>query len=148
VTHDGVGCLLLPADVRSLLGEAGIGVRRPHSARSMRRGERQRRQQRGASRVAQPHRRRYQRRPIPNRRKDPHGWAMAMLGRMGGLRSQQSYRARGVHPTAKATQDRIVKRGQRVQPPTTEPAAHLTATSTTKLRTAADVYVFPPRGPR
>lgn len=116
VTCDGVGCLLLPTDVRSLLSEAGIGVRRPRFARTMRRRERHRHQGRGALVTGRSRSRCYQRRPIPNPRKDPHGWAMSMLGRLGGLAAQRSYRMRLVmNPTATATRVREARRLRRKQ---------------------------------
>jgi hypothetical protein len=149
--------LSLDAEARRLLTEAGIGVSRRRRARATRQSGERHHAARGPVRservhVGQPGQRRYKRRPIPNRQKDPHGWALSMRGRLGGLWAQRSYRARGVPPTDKATRVRLAKQGlsrttmpsytnprhlNPLPPTTTQPAA-------TRLRTAADVW-YPDR---
>ncbi len=113
VVRDG-GWLVLEPDVRRRLVEAGIGVSRRVRART------KRRRSATTRRAAQTDRagpRRYQRLPIPSRTRDPRAWGLAMRGRLGGLSAQLSHRARGVHPTAKATRARLAKRRlQRQQP--------------------------------
>jgi hypothetical protein len=120
--------LTLDPEVRRLLLEAGCYVRRSPSARAMRRERTERtgetcapRGQRGA-RDSQRHgqlqqsdrttKRRYQRRPIPDRRRFPRQWGYSMRARLGGLTRQRQCRRLGVNPTAAATAARQAKQAR------------------------------------
>ena len=128
--------ITLAPEACSLLMTAAKSVRRHPSARTLRQPDRrsQHRQRNGGGKQTRP--RRYRRRPIPNRHNDPHGWALAMLGRLGGLKSQARYRARGVKATEKATRVRLVKRQRQHQQPAA--AAAVTAPSPTSTPAAHD----------
>jgi len=98
--------LTLPGPVRAalLLAEIRAGGRWPTPWPARHPGHVQAQQRR--PRRSLP--RAYRRRPIPNRHRDPRRWALSMRGRLGGLRAQQAYRARGVIATARATQARAL----------------------------------------
>jgi hypothetical protein len=93
------------------LHELLVNVKKTLLARAQRRateGARERANKRGerhegpAAPLSSGRKRRYKRRPIPNRWLDPRGWALAMLGRRGGLARQRQARLRGEVSTARA----------------------------------------------
>jgi hypothetical protein len=97
-------------------------VCRTGAARSQRRSERragstEKRRRPTAPRAKSRRRRPYRRRPIPDRRADPRGWALSMLGRRAGLARQRQARNRGEHSTAKATVARLAKHRRRRRVP-------------------------------
>ena len=121
VTRDGVGCLVLPAEVRHLISEVQIGVRRAPSARAMR--ERARRGTSAAgtaqgqpSRQAHPpgtkSRRRYQPRPVPDRRRFPAAWGRSLSAKRAGKARQRQARAAGICPTDAPNAARRAKRAE------------------------------------
>ena len=118
VTHDGVGCFLLSADMRHLIRGARVGVRRAPSARAMRRTDSGASSQRATRRArrkcarSSTNKRPYRPRPIPDRRLNPRAWGKSMRARLGGLTVQRLYRKFGVHPTAPATAGRRAKRAE------------------------------------
>ncbi len=136
VTHDGVGCLLLSAEIRHLIRKARIGVRRAPSARAKRRtdsgalSQRAARRARGKCARSSTNKRPYRPRPIPDRRLNPRAWGKAMRARLGGLTVQRLYRKFGVHPTAPAT---AARRAQR-----TEQERRQSAASTSVAHTEPD----------
>jgi hypothetical protein len=98
-------------DLTGAVCQAGVARTQRRSAGRASKREERRKTVRAQSR---PRRRRpYKRRPIPDRRSDPRGWALAMLGRRGGLARQRQARGRGELPTAKATQARLTLASRR-----------------------------------
>jgi hypothetical protein len=57
--------------------------------------------------------RRYQPRPVPDRRRHPSAWGRSMRAKRGGLAVQRRYRSLGVQPTAAAMEARQRKRTER-----------------------------------
>jgi hypothetical protein len=105
VNRDG-DWLILPVDVREAVITSGLAaVRRRRAAR-----ERALTRQRHQGRARNDWRSRHKSRPLPDRRRDPHGWGHSMLARRGGLAVQQLYRRTGRHPTEAATRARQARR--------------------------------------
>ncbi len=154
VTRAGVW-LVLVSEARTVLLNAGIGVRRARGARALAEGrERHRPRERQNTRARGPrlvwHRDRHgrllampahgkdSRRPVP-----PVGtsdWGRSQLARRGGLAVQRRYRAEGRCPTEAATRARLQRR-QHQRASVQNASAQPVASSTHRIRTASDVFV-------
>ena len=123
VTHDGVGCFVLPDEIRRLLNEAGVGVRRAPSARAKREQARRGTSAGGTAQSGQDHsrrahalgakaRRRYQPRPVPDRRRFPREWGRSMAAKRAGQARQRLCREAGVCATDTANAARRARRAE------------------------------------
>jgi len=124
VKPDRVGCLVLPAEIRHLITDAQIGVRRARSARAKRRGGNRRTSAGGTShnrgrnnRTSGPlggeNHRRYRPRRPPGRRRFPSAWGRHMSAKRAGQARQRQARAAGICPTEAANAARRARRAER-----------------------------------